>query len=138
MGLLGKADLAGNGKKTLERGMPQIDHFVDAVLGNQAVEQSHLPVGGGNVGHARTPWQKLREGAAAAGIEVEGLDRATLLHVKIDEQASQQRLADSRTRRGDDGDGMAKGHWFTRSRASICAGLCQTLFRREAPGPTTP
>ena len=109
MRLLGKADPVGQREERIERLVAEIDDLAHAVLGDQAVEQRHLALDIADAGDGRARGQELRQ-RAAARIEIESRHRPAFPGVELGEQPRQQRLADARARRSDDGDGMAERH----------------------------
>ena len=107
----------GDGEKRGKRLVAEIDDLGDAVVGDQPVEQRHLPVDVADRRRGGVLGQELRQ-RVLAGVEIEAGDGAALVQMKVDEQPRQQRLADARPRRGDDGHGTAQRHQITGRRRS--------------------
>jgi len=99
--------LMGDREKRLKRFVAEIDYLGGIIVCNQPVEQRHLAIDVANVRCDNTLRQKLHE-RVFAGIEIKRRNRTAFLRIKISEQPRQQGLSDARSRRCDNGDGIAE------------------------------
>ena len=81
----------------------EIDDLGGVVIGDQPVEQRHLPFDFRNIGAHGVLGRKLRQ-RSGTFIKIERRDRAAFVNMKIRHQPRQQGLADSRPWRSKDGD----------------------------------